>query len=89
MTITRVFINEEEPTSVVAWSKMSHIADGRKIKSPISPANPVHSTSLWIGFITETTTEEMLRDLFSNHWERIMLVAEGYHGYKFTHYDGM
>nr|CAD7455209.1 unnamed protein product [Timema tahoe] len=55
----------------------------------MDPTNPVHSTSLWIGFITETTTEEMLRDLFSNDWERIMLVAEGYHDYKFTHYDGM
>nr|CAD7259745.1 unnamed protein product [Timema shepardi] len=55
----------------------------------MDPTNPVHSTSLWIGCITETTTEEMLRDLFSNHWEPIMLVAESYRGYKFTHYEGM
>nr|CAD7402099.1 unnamed protein product [Timema cristinae] len=59
MTITRVLINEKEPDSVEAWSKMSHIAED-------SPTNPVNSTSLWIGFITETITEEMLRDLFSN-----------------------
>nr|CAD7401946.1 unnamed protein product [Timema poppensis] len=89
MTITRVLINEKEPDSVVTLSRMSHIAEDREIKFPISPTNPVHSTSLWIGCITETTTEEMLRDLFSNHWEPIMLVVEGYRGYKFTHDEGM